>query len=267
MTERFPILAGAEPWSSPGKGERAGVGIVVSHGFTGNPTSTRRFGEALAEFGFAVEVVRLPGHGTHWRDMAKTGYSDWRQEVERALDALARANKRVVLTGLSLGGTIVLDLACTRPETVAGVVAINATVLDREGFIAKAAPLLEKILPVVPASAAGLVKNDCAKGCEEHAYGWVPARAGNSVLKELARIRKGLLHLAVPALIAYSPSDHSVPPDNSRAILGLLHGKDVRQLILERSYHLATLDYDFDLLVGEVQKFADRVGTTGINSK
>ena len=260
MSDRFPIIVGAEAWSAPGSGERASIGILISHGFSGNPTSTRAFGEALAARGFAVEVVRLPGHGTHWRDMLKTRYTDWRWEIDRVTSALRAQDKRVVLLGLSMGGTICLDIACARPKDVAGVIAINATALEREGLIAKAAPVLEKILPVVTAGAAGLIKNDVAKGGDEHAYELIPARAGNSLLRELPRIRKGLPDLAVPALIAYAPNDHSVPPANSRAIVEMLSGKDVEELVLERSYHLALMDYDVDLLLDRVTAFADRVG-------
>jgi len=259
MPDVFPILSGAEPWSSPGSGARAAIGILVAHGFTGNPVSTRPLGEALAARGFAVEVVRLPGHGTDVRDMLKTRYGDFRHEVERALNQFRRANKRVILVGLSLGGTIALDIACARPSEVAGVVTINATVLNRQGLVAKAAPLLEKILPLVPASAAGLVKNDIAKGGDEKAYDLVPARSGNSILKELARIRRGLADIEVPVLVAYSPNDHSVPPENSRALLELLD-KKATELVLERSYHVATLDHDFELLLAKIGEFADRVG-------
>jgi carboxylesterase len=259
MSPTYPILPGAEAWSSPGHGGRARVGIVVAHGFTGNPVATRPLGEALAQKGFAVDVVRLPGHGTDWREMLKTSYGDWRREIELALERFRRDGKRVVLVGLSLGGTLSLDLACARPNDVAGVVPINATVLNRKGFIATAAPVLEKILPVVPAAAAGLVKNDIAKGGDEKAYGMVPARPGNSVLKELPRVRRGLESLKVPVLVAYSPQDHSVPPENSQALLEILAGRDVKELRLERSYHLATLDYDFDVLVDEISVFAERV--------
>src|SRR5262245_26311152 len=143
MPDSFPVLAGAEPWSSPGSGARSAVGVVVIHGFTGNPVSTRPLGEALGDKGFAVEVVRLPGHGTHFRDMLKTRYGDWRHEVEHALNQLRRSGKRVILVGLSLGGTIALDIACARPTEVAGVVAINATILDRPGLLAKVGPVLE----------------------------------------------------------------------------------------------------------------------------
>lgn len=262
MSDRFPVMSGAEAWSAPGTGSRAGTGVVVSHGFTGNPTATRPLGEALAGRGFAVEVIRLPGHGTHWRDMAQTRYGDWRWEMDRALSELVHSRKRVVLVGLSMGGTIALDVACARPADVAGVVPINCTILEREGFIAKAAPVLEYILPVVPAGAAGLIKNDIAKGGDERAYEMVPAKAGNSFLKQLSRIRTGLETLSVPALVAYSPNDHSVPPENSRALLKLLAGKNATELVLERSYHLATLDHDFDLLVERIAEFADRVGKT-----
>lgn len=259
MSAAYPVISGAEAWSSPGSGARAEIAILVSHGFTGNPVATRPLGEALAKKGFAVEVVRLPGHGTHWRDMAKTVYGDWRREMELTVERLRRSGKRVVIVGLSLGGTLALDIACARPKDVAGVVTINTTILNRKGLIATMAPVLEKILPVVPASAAGLVKNDIAKGGDEKAYSMVPARSGNSVLKELPRVRKGLETLDVPVLVAYSPEDHSVPPENSQKLLEILAGRDVKELRLERSYHLATLDFDFDVLVDEIAVFSERV--------
>jgi len=259
MTDRHPILPGAEPWSAPGSGARAAVAIVVSHGFTGNPTSTRALGEALAARGFGVEVVRLPGHGTHWRDMAQTRYADWRGEVERAVDDRHKAGKRVVVAGLSMGGTIALDLAGTRPDVVAAVASINGPVLDREGVMAKVAPLIERVIPVVPAAMAGLAKNDIAKGGDERAYAMVPTKAGSSLLRELPRIREGLARIAMPALVAYSPNDHSVPPENSRTILRMLSRAETTELVLERSFHLATMDYDFDRLVDGITALADRV--------
>lgn len=258
MLDRFPVIPGAEPWSSPGSGARSDIGLVLCHGFTGNPNAMRPLGEALAARGFAVEVIRLPGHGTHWRDMTRTRYSDWRWEMDRAVSDLVKRGKRVVMVGLSRGGTIALDVACARADEIAGVVPINCTVLDREGLLAKVAPVLEHILPVVPAKAAGLVENDIAKGGDEKAYDMVPAKAGNSFLKELPRIRAGLTGLKVPELVAYAPNDHSVPPENSRALLKML--PDGSELALERSYHVATLDHDLDLLVEKISEFAERVG-------
>jgi carboxylesterase len=256
----FPVLPGAEPWSSNGSGARARIGFLLVHGFTGSPASLRPLSALLAARGFSIELVRLPGHGTHFRDMMHTRYDDWRGEVRRGLDALAARTERVVGLGLSMGGTLVLDAVSKDASRVTGVVTINAPVLDRDGILVKLAPYLEHVLPLVPASAAGLTKNDIAKpGQNELGYGWVPSKAGNSLVREFPRIREQLANLTCPALVAYSRADHSVSPENSKAILRLLGSRDITELVLERSYHVATLDYDLELIEERVTNFADRV--------
>jgi carboxylesterase len=57
----------------------------------------------------------------------------------------------------------------------------------------------------------------------------------------------------------YSRNDHSVSPDNSRALLKLIRGPELDELVLERSYHVATLDYDQPLIEERVTAFADRL--------
>lgn len=256
----YPVLPGAEPFSAPGHGTRAAIGIVISHGLTGSPVSMRALAEALATQGFAVDLRRWPGHGTHWKDMATTRYADWRAEIERAIDAMRAAGKRVIVAGLSLGATVALDLACSRADALAGCVWINGALLDREGFVAKLAPLVARIVPSLPAKLAGLVENDIAKGGNEQAYERVPLKPALSVIRELPRIREAVPKLAVPILVAYSPQDHSVPAENSRALLRMVNGKDATELVLERSYHVATMDHDFEALVASIVAFADRVG-------
>ena len=43
--------------------------MLVLHGFTGSPVSMRPLAEVFADAGFAVELPRLPGHGTAVEDM------------------------------------------------------------------------------------------------------------------------------------------------------------------------------------------------------
>lgn len=251
----------AEPWSGKGHGARARIGIVVSHGFTGNPSSMRPYGEALAAKGFRVEIPRLPGHGTHVLDMVRTRYDDWRGEILAARDRVARECDVVVLSGLSMGGTIVLDLASAEPSKVAGAIVINPAILDREGLLAKIAPYVAKAVPLIPASAAGLADNDIAKpGGDERAYDWVPTKAAQSTLDALPRIRGQLRGCKLPFLVAYSPLDHSVPCANALAIRDLIGPEaNVQTLPLERSFHVATLDWDLDLLVERSTSFVDAV--------
>jgi len=250
----------SEPFSSKGSGARSRIGIALIHGFTGSPASLRPLAELLARRGFAVELPRLPGHGTSWRDMLPTRYDDWRAEVVRTAGALKSQTDTLLMVGLSMGGTLVLDTVSSGDAGADGVVAINAQILDRDGIVVKLGPYLEKIFPVVPARAAGLTRNDIAKpGVAEKAYGWVPSAAGNSLMRALPRVRSQLSRVTCPALIVYSRQDHSVPPANSQALLKLVPGAE--ELVLERSYHVATLDYDLELIEERVTAFADRIAT------
>jgi carboxylesterase len=259
----FPERTGrpsTEPWSAPGFGARAQTGILFVHGFTGSPVSLRPLAELLAARGFAVDLPRLPGHGTTWRDMLPTRYDDWRAYVEARARALRERTERVVLVGLSMGGTLSLDVASGTGAPIAGVVAINSQILDRTGVIVKLGPYLEKILPVVPAAVAGLTRNDIAKpDVAERAYGWIPSAAGNSLLRALPRIRVQLARMPCPVVVMYSPNDHSVSPKNSKALLGLIRAPELDALVLEHSYHVATLDYDQPLIEERVAAFADRL--------
>jgi carboxylesterase len=259
FTERTGRLR-TEPWSAPGFGSRARTGILLVHGFTGSPSSLRPLAELLAARGFAVELPRLPGHGTTFCDMLPTRYDDWRAFVEARARALRERTERVVLVGLSMGGTLSLDVASGTGAPIAGVVAINSQILDRTGVIVRLGPYLEKILPLVPRSLAGLTRNDIAKpDVAERAYGWIPSAAGNSLLRALPRIRAQLARMPCPVVVMYSPNDHSVSPQNSRALLGLIRAPELHELVLERSYHVATLDYDQPLIEERIAAFADRL--------
>lgn len=255
-----PKRYGAEPWSSPGSGARARRGILLLHGFTGSPVSLRPIAEMLARRGFAVEVPLLPGHGTTWRKMLPTRYDDWREGAYRAAKALRERVDHLVLVGLSMGGTLCLDVASGTDAKVDGIVTINAQILDREGLVFKLGPLIEKVLPLVPASLAGLTVNDIAKpGVAEEAYPWVPTAAGNSLLRALPRVRAQLARVPCPVLVMVSRNDHSVAPRNSEALLELIKSPRLEHVVLERSYHVATLDYDQELIEERVTAFADGV--------
>src|SRR5688572_27453731 len=102
-------------------------GALVVHGFTSNPSSVQGVADALAAAGFVVELPCLPGHGTTIEDMVETDWDDWSAEAEASYGRLAARSSRIVLVGLSMGGTLVSWLASRHPE-VAGVVAINPAV-------------------------------------------------------------------------------------------------------------------------------------------
>ena len=84
----------------------------------------RGVAQTFADAGFHVELPRLPGHGTSVEDMMTTGWADWTAGVEAAYQALAERAERIVVCGLSMGGSLTLWTALQHPE-VRGIACVN----------------------------------------------------------------------------------------------------------------------------------------------
>lgn len=253
-------VAGAQPWSAVGTGSRGAVGVIVTHGFTANPASTRPLGQRLAAEGFTVEVPVLPGHGTDHHDLARTRYRDWIAALERLVDNLRPRLEHLVLVGHSMGATLSLDIASRRPNDIDAVVSINAPLTDRGGLLVSLSPLLQHVVPWVPRGLAGMPANDVARpGVREHAYDRVSTRAARSLMVELPRIRSQLLDLTQPLLVVRSLVDHTVPPGDGIELQELVGSADIRELLCERSYHVVTLDHDAPAVEAAVVEFVTDV--------
>ena len=251
LTDHPPVLPGAEPLSHDG--DRRGA--LVLHGFTGSPMSMRPIGEAFAAAGWSVEMPRLPGHGTTVEDMDRYTWSDWTAAADAAYDALAARTDAVVVVGLSMGGALTVHVAAGHPE-VAGIVPINAAVEP-----ADFAPVREQL---EGALAAGVrivpgVGNDVADpDVVELAYPAMPAAGLISFADGMTALKAALPSITVPALVVHSVQDHVVPVGSHTALVEGLGGP-VEVLELERSYHVATIDYEKDLIIERTLAFADRV--------
>jgi esterase/lipase len=233
------VLAGAEPFGRPGEGPEAGTGVLLLHGFTGNPSSMRAWGEHLAAEGFAVRGPLLPGHGTSWQDCNTHTEQEWVQAVDDAFDELAADCDRVVVAGLSMGGTLAIHLAERRPQDVAGLVLVNPALLTQR-LDAKVLPLLARLTP-----SWAPIGNDIKKpGVQELAYPKLPTRAMMSLRRLWAETRADLERVSAPLLVFRSLEDHVVEPASVALLLSRAASTDVTEVLLEDSYHVATLDND-----------------------
>jgi carboxylesterase len=251
-SEGHAVLPGAEPFSAPGGPH----GALVLHGFTGSPQSMRGLATACAAAGFAVELPLLPGHGTTVEDMATTGWDDWVATAEAAYQDLAARCDRVVVAGLSMGGTLTAWLAAAHPE-IAGIVVINPAIdPPAPSFIEMLRGILESGTTVMPA-----VGNDIADPDEtELAYDGVPVASMLSLVERGEELYARLGDISCPVLIMNSPQDHVVPPVSSDVLASKVSGP-VERVSLERSYHVATLDYDKGEIESRAVEFARKVTT------
>jgi len=246
----MPERPSPEPFSSPGGPH----GALVLHGFTGNPSSMRGVAEALAAAGFAVELPRLPGHGTSVEDMLTTDFSDWAATAEAAYLDLAGRTASVVAVGLSMGATLAAWVTARNPAT-AGLVAVN-------GMFEPPAPAFLELLRTTVAQGSdripGIGSDIALPGVSEGAYGETPIEPLISLMEATTELHGRLADIRCPVLILTSPQDHVVPPSSSDVLAAAVAGP-VERVTLERSFHVATLDFDKDLVEKRTVEFALRV--------
>jgi carboxylesterase len=231
-----PLLAGAEPFSADG----GRTGVLVLHGFTGSPQSMRPWAQYLAGAGYTVRLPLLPGHGTSVADMARTSWTDWYGAASATFDELRQSCDEVFVMGLSMGATLALRLAELRPD-VAGLVVVNASVVSQDRRLALL-PVLKHVVPSLPGIGSDIKRS----GVTELAYDRVPLRALASLRKAWGEVRRDLTRIDCPVLHYRSRTDHVVEPRSGELMRDGI--RDVHEVVLEESYHVATLDNDASII-------------------
>ncbi|MGH8970454.1 MAG: alpha/beta hydrolase [Actinomycetes bacterium] len=235
----MPLLPGAEPFHHDG----GRVGVLLVHGFTGCPQSLRPWAEHLAAAGLTVSLPRLPGHGTTWQEMNLTTWQDWYAEADRALTLLRQRCDEVFVMGLSMGGTLAIRLAEERGADVAGLVLVNPSLLTKRAD-RHLLPVLRLLVPSWPGIGSDIKK----QGPVELAYDRIPMKAAYSLGKLWLTTRTDLGKVTQPILVFRSTEDHVVEPDSCVLLKEKVGSTDLRETLLEDSYHVATLDNDAQVI-------------------
>jgi carboxylesterase len=231
------ILPGAEAFRFDG----GPVGVLLQHGFTGSPASMRPFGEWLAAKGLTVIGPRLPGHGTSWEDLERTTWHDWEGEAESAIRDLKARCATVVAVGLSMGGAMVLHLGATHADELNGIVTINADLRRPELALAPVVRLLMR-------TAKGVGGDIKKPGQDEIVYERVPLRAAAQLGKLYRTVQTELPNMRLPLLVFSSSEDHVAKPSTSKYVYGRVGSQQKEFISLANSYHVATLDFDAELI-------------------
>lgn len=246
----MPLLPDAEPFSHDG----GSVGVIVSHGFTGQPKSIKPWAKYLAEQGYTVRAPRLPGHGTTWQEMNNTVWQDWYAEIERTYRELSTKCDTIFVMGLSMGGSLALRLAEEKGDGIAGIAIVNPAVHSErpDRFLL---PVLRFVIPAFP----GIVNDIKKPGQDEGGYLKLPLKAAYSLTGMWSAIKSDITKVDQPIIIFRSADDHVVEPSNTAWILANVSSKDAEEVVLQDSYHVATLDNDAETIFEGSAAFMSRV--------
>ncbi len=254
------VKPGCEPFAAEGFGPNARTGIVVIHGYTGSPDSTRPWAAYLNERGYTVNALRLPGHGTTWQDANTKKYADLQRAVDEAFADMRTRTDRAFLFGQSFGGTLALRVAADHPSDVAGLVLVNPWVrADALAGWQRFLVPFQRYLPYVVKSVPGVASDIADPAQTELAYDRAPIVGVADLLTGWAQLRPMLHHVVAPVRIYRSAVDHVVTPANSELIRSTVRSP-IEEVVLERSFHVATLDYDADVIFSGSAEFIESHG-------
>ena len=232
-----------EDFAVRGNGSEGKIGILFVHGFTGSPASMRSWAEFFAARGYTVRVPRLPGHGTQWQDLNKISWEEWPARVVEELDELSKTCEKVFIFGLSMGGGTSLYVAARHNDKLSGIVLVNP-MIHIPGLSVKFAPILSMFR-----SHLASVGNDIKRpSVSEWAYDALPTKGVVQLNKLLKRSRSTLGQVNNPLLLFHSAEDHTLPVSNTEIVMAEIGSQRKQRVELLNSYHVATVDYDSDLI-------------------
>jgi carboxylesterase len=228
------------------------IGCLLLHGFTGTPQNVRPLADYLARRGYAVSAPRMPGHGTTAADLDATGPQEWLGAAEDALAELRRRCATVFVAGISMGGTLTLELARRHPD-LAGVVVMAAPVLALEALEPLVQDPNRPFSVPAPWATVGVLTEDVGVG--GIAYLEMPLGALERGMALMTEVREGLGDVTVPTLLVYGDADQIVDKANGPFVLDAVKSEDKRLLALPDSSHEVTLDVDRERIMVEVFDF------------
>jgi carboxylesterase len=148
-----------------------------------------------------------------------------------------------------------LRVGADHPE-VAGLVCINpATQPQAPEVVEMLQGMIDAGTDIIPGIGSDIADPDA----HESAYDGTPLAPLLSFVNDgLVPLSAEYPNMRQPLLLMNSPQDHVVEPAQAE-FLAANYGGPLERITLERSYHVATQDYDKDIIFEASVAFADRV--------
>ncbi len=249
------------------------LGVLLLHGLTGTSAEMAPLAEALVGR-YPLWLARIAGHETSVAELARTSWADWYASAVAGADALLRVVPRIVVVGLSMGAMLSVRLAVERRAQITGVALLSPAIALGRPWLRRLGPGLRALSTLdarVPAFQRWLAPLAVTKGGSDIAdlevrsrhpgYRQVPLRALLNLMHLQRFAWTAAPALTRPALVIHAANDHTCPLDGARALFARLGSSDKRLVVLERCFHVVTVDCERERVLGEVDAFLAAVAS------
>lgn len=222
--DNLPFLLGPEDSESA---------VLLVHGFTATPWEMRLIGEDLARDGICSLAVRLPGHGTSARDLARRPWEEWQSAVREGYRLLESRHSKLYGLGMSTG--CLLLLAHALEQSYQGLV-LCAPYLKMRHRLAGHAGWLHWLLPYHG-------KQGSTEACRYY-YDRRPVAGVHQINRLIRHLKPRLGDCKAPVLAFNSEGDRTIVSESGRDLLDRLgsrvrihqrYGRDVPHILVREN--------------------------------
>jgi carboxylesterase len=239
-----------------------GVSALLVHGLSGTPYEMRWLGEQLAAAGIRVRGVRLNGHAGSPEDLGASTYDNWYESIVQGFEDLRRYGDPAVVVGLSAGAVLAARLAADQREAIAGVAMLAPAFFlpwTTTVTICAVRKLSSLANHLYVHNASGSDIHDAAARRIHPTMRLLPLSAPINLLDLSKIVRRRLDRVTQPALVIYSRQDHTCPMRRNQSCLTKRLGSvQRREVVLEDSYHIITVDNEKQQVAAEVRTFVEQ---------
>jgi esterase/lipase len=199
------------------------IGVVLVHSYLSVPGEVRDLARFLNRLGYWVYAPRLPGHGTSPADLASRTTVEWLEAVETGFAIMQDICDRVVLGGMSVGGSLALQLAASTVRA-AGLFAIcpPMRLKDYSTRFMPAQDTWDRMLSRMKGENLRSQFVDFSSDNPHINYSRNPLSGISEVGSLLERLEKTVRDITLPILILQADNDPVLSPKSARLIFDRL---------------------------------------------
>lgn len=230
-----------------------GRGILLIHGFTGNPLDLKPMIDHFRGIGYSLSVPLLAGHGKTAEEMRKTKWKDWVRSTEEGYEQLMESGcQTVYAAGLSMGGLLALYLA--RKHHFRAIATLSSPIIVRDKRM-KHAKWLKYFVPYTART------QKKAPHIEKQIIPLpkTPLSCVQSLHELIEDIKKHLPSIQTPIMIAQGVKDETVDPISADYIYKHIGSNYKKIYHYPNSSHIITLDHDRHQLFMDMAHFFEEI--------
>jgi len=240
-----------KPFYFEGRNHKA---VILIHGWTSVPYEVRRLGKFLNKKGYTVSAPLLHGHGTVPKDLEKTRWTDWLQDITKTYNKLKKTHSKIYVVGTSIGANLAVILAKNKSD-ISGLVLmampykirLEKAVLFFAKFLALFKKYNKKFYPPTFGVATSITRLI--------SYQTYPIKSAFEAFVLIKISRKELPKITQPCFMMQSSSDHIVTKKSLEKIYAAIGSKIKKKKYIKKAYHTFITDIKNENVFQEILEF------------